>query len=273
MRIDVLVTGQYPPAGRWRMLADNLYRIEKIFDNGKHDVRIRYHSWDKDQMREKLVPENPYTAHAKNDIVWSPQPKAYNPYRLNSKFIDAPEWKDQVKRHGKIPDRGTPETPSGHITRSLQQMSTCKLIETIDDPPDLYIRIRWDAVLDHTFDYEKYIQRAHREDRVIGFQLNCDTWKKWWETRERFETHDWWEEKKETTNPLWYQRVMDHMIFFKPHRFNPEIVNHWWETKKLCAAEWGWWQILCYLTNDHTHDNINGIVPSVRHIEGQHHTS
>jgi len=108
---------------------------------------------------------------------------------------------------------------------------------------------------------------------VVGFQLNSSTWRYWWKTRERFERRDWWEEDQSDDNIYWNQRVFDHMIFFKPEWFNTSVVKHWWNKESLLAAEWGWWQTLCYAKSLEKHINVNGVVPIVRHLEGYAHSS
>lgn len=265
MRIDVLVTGQFPVNIPWQKMIDVLYRVEKIFLNmPDHDVKIRYHTWNKLEMLSKFVPQSQMMIRARDQVLLTQEPEVYNPYREQKKFIDTPRWTEQVKKHGGPYVEGRKSN-----YRALQIMSTLDLINSIKEPPDLYIRTRWDSLIDYTFDFEKYIQMA-AQGTVVGFQLNCNPEDPWWTIRERFEKHDHWEEKHLKTNGWWHQHVFDYMVMFKPEYFRTQVVNHWWKHKLLLAAEWGWWQVLCHNGDEEPrpHVNVNGVVPIIRQMEG-----
>jgi len=265
MKIDVLMTGQFPANIEWSKMIDVLYRVDKLFASLEdHTVTVRYHTWSKPVMLDKLVPRGILMTRARNQVVLTREPKVYNPYKILKKFVDTPRWNEQVRRHG----GKQPQTRSSNF-RAMQIMSTCDLINTITDVPDLYIRLRWDALLTYDFDYQKYIDIA-ANGTVVGFELQVNPDDPWWICKERFERGSFKEEPSVDSNGFWHQHLFDYMIMFKPEYFRTDIVRHWYKNELLLAAEWGWWQTLCYNgSGEHNpHLNINGIVPIIRQIEG-----
>jgi hypothetical protein len=273
MKIDVLVTGQFPSNGNWRHLSDALYRISHHFGSStKHDVITRYHTWNRASMRQILVPTNDVLSHAKQYTIYSEMPHTYNPYKPVPKFVDTPGWDIQLKKHAGKNTNIEKWPQPGHVTRALQQVSTCKLIKSIPESrkPDLFIRIRWDVLLSYNFDFEEYIQKAYNEDIVVGFHTRHDGGTDWSVTRKTMETGDYKIEEAVDSNPEWHQKIYDSVIMFKPESINTNIVDHWFNTKMLLPAEWGWWQCLCYSTK-RPHMNIDGVAAVIRHMEGEAH--
>ena len=272
MRIDILITGQFPANATSKQLSECLYRMHHHFyDHPKYDVTFRYHTWDRSSMKTLLDSSIYLLKDAADNVVYTPMPKAYNPYKSIPRFVDTPAWSEQLKKHEKVM-RGIDESPQpGHITRALQQVSTCELIKTIDTPPDLYIRLRWDGMLSYAINFDKYIEATYKNKVVTGFLIDHAPEDRHWDTRKKLETGVYHIEESKSTNPKWHQRVFDGMIMFEPRLFNTSVVDHWWKTESLLAAEWGWWQILCYANDNIDHVNINGGLGIMRHMEGNRH--
>ena len=275
MRVEVLVTGQYPSSCDFRDLTDCLYRIhERLVEANDYDVRVFYHTWDRPEMHNVLVPENKYIRHAKKFMYTDPLPKVhYNPYKDIPKYLDAPEWKDQLRRHTNYSHLSLDTHPQpGHITRNLQIISTAKLIDRLrleSEPPDLYIRVRWDCLLSHTVDFTRFMDYVMRWNEPVGCMMDAYASDKWLKTREKFEKSDFKIERRRDDNPMWCQRILDCVIMFKPEWFDTKLVTHWYESEQLLAAEWAWWQVLCL--NERKHLNYNGGAVILRHTLGKRH--
>lgn len=273
MRIDVLLTGQYPSSCDWKDLSDSLYRVyENLVYNNKHDVRVYYHSWDRPETHRALVPVNKYMRHAKKHVFLDQMPMAtYNPYQYLPKFVNCEGWKNQVEQHINEPWNREQYPQPGHITRALQLISTNLLIKRIQsDPPDLYIRVRWDCLLSYHMDYMRFAEHVIRFNEPVGFMMDAIQSKTFERTRKRFETAQFYVEKRSRSNIKHEQMLLDAMVMFKPEWWDCDLVNWWWQTEKLLAAEWGWWQVLCYVKKLN-HLNVNGGPVIIRHLRGLGH--
>lgn len=277
MNVNVLVTGTFPPTGTYKDLTDILYRIHtNLVDKSIHSVKIFYHSWKREDLGAAFVPENKYLRHARQNVFLDDMPVCeYNPYK-KTKHTQTKQWLWQLEKHSKR-EWWRHQPQPGHITRNLQIISTSNLIKKIKKryPADVYIRVRWDAILSHNVDYDRLINHVVRFNEPVGCMLETEMKgsddqrkkDKYYVTRERFEKGDFHIEKRIPDNRNWHDRVSDALIIFKPEWFDTKLVEHWWNKKELIAAEWAWWQVLC-VPNKLRHLNIDGVAVVLRQYNG-----
>ena len=260
MRIDILITGQFPDTLHREKIFDCLYRVNTIFSSiTDHVVKIRYHTWMIPDMIHKLVPDNDLVRIARDNIILTRQPKLYNAYNIKKTgFIDSAKWIQEVERLSK--------KTGDHNNHTLPLMSACDLISTIQRPPDLYIVLQWDSVLSYNFDYTPYINLALK-GTVVGFRNN--TMHAWHINKRIFELGEFNEELTDPNNGSWCKNVFDNLIMFKPERLDVRVVKYRFKNRILHPRGWGWWQTLCYMGDQPSipHLNINGVVPKINQIE------
>ena len=88
MRIDILITGQFPDTLHREKIFDCLYRANTIFSSiTDHVVKIRYHTWMIPDMIHKLVPDNDLVRIARDNIILTRQPKLYNAYNIKKSVL------------------------------------------------------------------------------------------------------------------------------------------------------------------------------------------
>lgn len=279
MRVEVLVTGLWPTNLPISQLKDCIYRLRRklgkeLRDQG-HSVVYRWQTWDQFKSLNKLV--------GNDHFVTNPEPLVnYTPYKIDLEEIDAPVYIESCRRFATNPrlidpsaKNHLPALERGLRTRILQILGTVNLIESRGDapPPDMYIRVRWDSVLDWNFDFNNILRKVREENCVVGFQQNVGGRGKEdlpCRCRERFERGVYKIVQPHPQNMFWYQRLFDYMIVFKPEWFDLERVKKLHEDEKLKAAEWGWWQTLCK-SNEISHINYNGVVTICRSLTGDEH--
>ena len=269
MKIEILVNGIFPINLPEWMLRDCIYRfrqkLSREFKAQGHQVIFRWHTWDQFSYLKDFVNGDPFYTNLQPIVD-------YMPYSWHPEEIDAPRYFSDVEKF-KSP-QVTPIMQRALRERVLQILGTAMLIEARGDkpPPDAYVRVRWDAVLDWNFDFSDLLRKV-KQGYVVGFQQNVggrgslDLPMK---VREQFEKGQHQIERTDNVNQFWYQRVMDYMIFFKPEAFDPALVWHHHNNGTLKAAEWGWWQILCKPTGTE-HINYNGLVTICRVLTGDAH--
>ena len=302
MKIDILVTGQFPRNLYRQDLEESLYRLHKVFTSTPdHQFNFRYHTWDTPEMRSFLAEEKARYRKAhdimetvRDKVIYSKPPsEIYNPFMPRDwPHGDAANHFDQFVKGSqgfkfqtsKYSDKGDKHPV---WTRTFQIMSTKELIESIpkSEIPDLYIRVRWDVLVSYNFNFISIINKAFYNNLVVGFSIrphymignhthleNGDPKRRVWsfhnETRYMLETGTISIEEADDQDSH-YKMIADSMIMFHPKRLNTTVVDHWFKNKFLLPAEWGWWQTLCFTNSVHNkHVNVNGGVTFWRHAQG-----
>ena len=283
LKINLLVTGKFPEDKDSTHLKESLYRFWHHFvNNSSYDCKIFYHTWNDPEMKKLLATKyhvgiktskHPPLTHAEKYTVYTPQPKAYYPYIDVPRFNKSLAWKEQIRARNA---QNVGLRKNNYWYRNFQIMSTLEAIKNSEHTkPDLYIRVRWDTVLSYNFDFDKFINMCYHEQKVIGFGLhpppyednNYDLWSFWHSNTKRLEIGDYYIETSDTWTD---QRVQDIVLMFRPSDFNVKVVQNWFDNKLLLAAEWGWWQVLCYNgSNPPTpHVCLNGGATFWRHLIG-----
>lgn len=136
---------------------------------------------------------------------------------------------------------GTPEAwaknfqmmnKANHQTKQIFAHSY--MLDTIPEEYDMIIRARWDLhYYDKFLPLENFVDESYNMNKAIGFSKKLS-----------HGNHAWWSAKGTHRHPWWDCFLMDLLIIHPRKLFDRERMYELHNSKKLIAAEFGWWQVL-----------------------------
>lgn len=165
----------------------------------------------------------------------------YHPYLDIDKHTWPSKLKDIIdKMHRKMATGGEmkliPKAP--HQTKQILMHS--HMLNSIPEQYDMIIRARWDLFIkNNSIPFEKFVEESKEKNKAIGFSRKLsNNHGPYWSAKDTHR-HNWWE-----------GFLMDLMIIHPRKLFDHEKMWELHNSKKLLAAEFGWYQVL----SDGNHD-------------------
>lgn len=119
---------------------------------------------------------------------------------------------------------------AAHQTKQI--IAHSYMIDNLPEEYDMVIRCRWDL---HFYDpkliLENFVDKSYNENKAIGFS-------------KKLGGGDLWSAKGTNRHHWWDGFLMDLMIIHPRNLFDKEKMWELHNTKRLCFAEFGWYQVL-----------------------------
>ena len=221
MKIAVGISGIYRP--RVGSVEKNIEQIQRKFD-----ADMYYHTWDE---YEKDIPAE-YKMNTGVSFFTSPEPivkyhPIYDPAPTNN------------RKHAWYIKTRDPRTKFKHSNKQI--IGYCNLYDNIPKNYDLYIRTRWDVMINTKFHFYEWFDNAINSGPV-GFMIreSGPNYFDFHKNEGRMVVKD---ESNENHND-WYQMLSDSLIIHSSEHLDTKRVYQLHEEKQLIGAEWGWWQVM-----------------------------
>jgi hypothetical protein len=206
-KVAVLVNGIYRP--QYWSLESLQNSIKKIFPQAD----IFYHTWDN---HVSSIPEGIEVHSCPEPIIH------YNPMQ-DPELCDSIHYKNY--RRGRIDEKKMCEG-------TKQILGYADLYDKVNGDYDIFIRLRWDVVIDLKYDFSELLEKAY--DHPIGFM-----------SREKMNWPESGRGKVQLANDHDTNCYLpDMMIFHHRKHFDTNLVRTLHENKQLWPAEWGWYQVM-----------------------------
>ena len=176
-----------------------------------------------------------------DQTMYFPEPEIpYHPY-LDIDLEEFSWTRLKMIREKAIRKGGTPEAwaknfpmmnKAQHQTKQI--IAHSYMLDNIPEGYDVIIRARWDLhYYDEFLPLENFVEESYNMNKAIGFSRKLS-----------HGNHAWWSAKGTHRNDWWEGFLMDLLIIHPPSLFNKELMWELHNTKRLVAAEFGWYQVL-----------------------------
>jgi len=215
MRVAVAVGGQL------RMSDDMLRLTYDLWRDAFPTADIILAVWSQDYAERSEIVDS---FDAKVEII-EEYDIHYHPYEENRDVVDTWNFKKKLL----FPN------PTRHLHQTKQILNHNKLMKKYGSDYDVVVRTRFDSITSPVQNFEPYLRDCYENGTVISIQDMSAVKKK----RKFFSIYN-------LHNP----RADQYMVFdgglviHSVDRWKPDLVEHLHNTKKLLAAEFGWWQVL-----------------------------
>ena len=241
MKIAVGISGIYRP--KVGPVKQNIEQIQKKFN-----ADMYYHTWD---SRENDVPEE-YRFATGNSFFTSPEPTmTYHPV-----FDPEPTLNRKHTWYRKTKDKAT-KTLHGN----KQILGYCNLYDKIPKNYDLYVRTRWDVMINPHFDFAAWFDRVINEG-TVGFMIR-DSGANYFPFRGK-KGKMVAKDSSNINNNDWYQMLADNLIIHTSEQLDTSYIYQLHEDKQLLGCEWGWWQTFSKPHGGLNHTSVYGGVRLLR---------
>jgi len=215
MRVAVTVGGQL------RMDDDVLRLTYDLWRDAFPTADIILAVWSQDyEKRSKIVD----SFDAKVEII-DEYDIDYHPYEDNRDMVDTRNFKKKLWN----------PNPTRHLHQTKQILNHNTLMKKYADDYDVIVRTRFDSITSPLQNFEPYLRECYENGTILTIQDMSNVKKK----RKFFKIYN-------EHNPRQDQyMVFDGGLVIHPASWwNSTLVEHLHNTKRLLAAEFGWWQVL-----------------------------
>lgn len=149
----------------------------------------------------------------------------YHPYEENRDAVDTRNYKKKLWY----------PNPTRHLHQTKQILNHNTLMKKYGNKYDVIVRTRFDSIVSPSEEFSQFVEQVYKEPCVYSFQDQPNR-------KEKRKFFQWYSIKPE--NPK-QKMVFDGGIIIHPAKWwNSELVERLHNTKKLLAAEFGWYQVL-----------------------------
>lgn len=141
-----------------------------------------------------------------------------------------------------------------------QIIGYCNLFDKIPKNYDLYIRTRWDVMINPYFNFEKFYDYC--KYGPVGFMIR-ETGPNSYSLK-KIEGKVVSKKKSKIDNNDWHDMLSDYLIMHRKKDIDTDKVYELHSKKNLLGAEWGWWQILSKPSGGENHTSVYGGIILVR---------
>jgi len=223
-------------------------RVKKAFDKSTEPVEFLYTTWTSSPIRNYVFSE------AKNVIYYEEPIVDYSPYKDNPHAVKTPRYQRRVL--------DTDETRvNRHKHQTKQILMHNYLMRDLEIPSKAtVVRMRWDSVIGRNLNLARIAKFSFREQSVVTV---ANRWV--YPDRETYRDIDkislggHWNypfDLQEASNGEWFLAkfpefwMYDYGLTFHPRRrWDVDYINELHKTKKLLAADYGWYQAFQLETN------------------------
>ena len=175
------------------------------------------------------------------------EPKAhYHPY-LDMKPVDMVS--DKMREYAGI-YRKKPRLHERTRHQTKQILCHAMMVDKLPEKYDVIIRSRFDTFTLHDVDFNKYVINTYKNKTAIGFACLKPHWPTFQVNREQLDADP-------DGKLSHYRYLFDALIMHHGDCINTKSIYKLHQDKKLCPAEFGWYQVLSKPYNDN-HRCISG---------------
>ena len=248
MKVAVCVSG-IPRTG----LGDDVKRITSCLNNA-HDALpydFFFATWNGYEDIAMKAINNSSISPRDLRMNTSPEPVVnYHPYNdIPDEMMISERMRKSVKRYRV--DEEMKETTK-HQTKQI--IAHARLVKKLPYYYDMVVRMRYDSFIHPNAHFLNFIEESMDRNIAIGFATMKEDWNKFDKVR--------WLECK---HPARDRFLFDHLIIHPREIFDPDEVFALDHAKLLCAAEYGWWQVLCKRQGNN-HDCYSGWVNPIKNL-------
>jgi len=215
MKVGIFLDGQL------RMTDHVINMTLRIFADAFPGAEFVYAIWEKDyEERKELIDtfEGAVELIKEYDIH-------YHPYEENRNAVNTKNFKKKLWYPN--PDR--------HLHQTKQILNHNTLMKKHGHKYDVIIRTRFDSIVSPSEEFGQFIEQVYEEPCVYSFQDQPNR-------REKRKFFQWY---SITPEDVKCKMVFDGGIIIYPSTWwDSELVERLHNTKKLLAAEFGWYQVL-----------------------------
>lgn len=139
------------------------------------------------------------------------------------------------------------------------------LLRDLPSEYDMIIRLRYDTFLSKEVDFSNYLTKSYNEKIAIGFGTRWSRHKNLDQLVEVPKIYP--DGKNDSISQDWGWYLMDPLIFHPRVLWNHDLVDTLHNSKRLVAAEYGWFQILSE-PYDHNHLSVYGGAHIEKYLQG-----
>ena len=239
MKVAIGISGIY----RKNLLFDPIESIENI--KKKFNADVYFHTWEN---KEDQIPSR---FKKKGFFFTSPEPEInYHPL-----FDPAPTSNPKLLFYRKT-----------KLNKEINQFSNKQIIgysnlfDKIPKKYDIYIRTRWDVMINPKFNFQKYFKFVDKGP--VGFMIR-EVGPNYYPLN-KVEGKIVPKKKSKVNFNDWHEMLSDYLIMHKESNINTKNVYALHESQQLLGSEWGWWQVLSKPYGGDNHTCIYGGVILVR---------
>ncbi len=134
------------------------------------------------------------------------------------------------------------------------------LYDKIPKKYDIYIRTRWDVMINPKFNFEKFYSLLTQGP--VGFMIR-ESGPNYFPFRKK-EGRIVPKVKSKTKNNDWHDMLSDYLIMHKEEHIDTKKIYDLHDKKQLLGSEFGWWQVLSKSSGGDGHTSVYGGVILVR---------
>lgn len=235
MKIGVLVSSQIRDSVK--ATRRNLIFMKEAFPSSDLILGV----WD---YQESLAFD--YIDLAKEAFIIKEPMIHYEPYIDNPKAVLNYQYQKKLK---------SPNERHKHQTKQI--LAHNRLMEHYGKEYDVIIRTRWDTVVGVTIDFLPYLKETFQEEKILSISARVDYHRKILTIGEFSSSeYPYMNHRNSKTGKIKLTKTDSHMLLdngiliHRTEDWSTDLVRKLHESKKLLAAEFGWYQVL--IGNDQT---------------------
>lgn len=229
MKIGVFVSSQI--RGEVKKIRRNLNLLKDAFPTGELILGI----WDYQEEQAHI-----YSDLVKEILIIKEPVIHYDPYIDNPNALANWQYQKKLK---------SPNERHKHQTKQI--LAHNELMNRYGKEYDIIIRARWETVVGFTINFLQYVKEALDDDRVIAISTRMDYHREILSIGEFSSSEYLYMHHRNSETGKAYLAQADNkmlldngILIHKSQDWSVDLVNELHSTKKLLAAEFGWYQVL-----------------------------